>query len=312
MGKMQQAISRMNLDHLKTFHVVAQCESFTKASDILCLTQPAVTQQIKGLEYALKSELFDRSRKKIKLTAKGKILFSYTRQLLGLFEEIEGVFNDLNHLQVGNLTVATSAVVASYYLPKLLALFQQSFPLIKVNVKMGDSQHVVDWVAKHEADIGLSRRTPHCHGVDMELLLREQYVCVARAGSALASLGRPLTAKEFADSYFVMRQPGSRMRTKIEEWFVSQGVNKKNLEPRIEVNNLEVSKELILSGMGIAAFPIIAVREEIKQGKLQEIPVENFGVQADYYLSVPKEHTLSMAAFKFHNLLRDQVNNADL
>lgn len=308
MEKMQQTVSKMNLDHLKTFHVVAQCESFTKASEILCLTQPAVTQQIKGLEHALKSELFDRSRKKIKLTAKGKILFSYTRQLLGLFEEIEGVFNDLNHLQIGNLTVATSAVMASYYLPKILSVFQQSFPLIKVNVKMGDSQHVVDWVSKHEADIGLSRRTPHCNGVDMELFLQEQYICVARVGSPLTSIGRPLTAKEFAESYFVMRQPGSRMRTKIEEWFVSQGVDKKSLEPRIEVNNLEVSKELILNGLGVAAFPVMAVREELKQGKLQEIPVQNFSVQADYYLSIPKEHTLSMAAFKFHHLLKEPRN----
>lgn len=305
MDRIRNTVSRMNLDHLKTFHVVALSGSFTKAAEILYLTQPAVTLQIKGIENALKSELFDRSHRQIRLTPKGKILFKYTRQLFELFDEIEGVFNDFNHLQIGNLTIAASAVIASYYLPKMLATFCSHFPLITVNVKMGDSQTVVDLVANHEADIGLSRHVHKTHGVDMELFSQESYVCVASPNSSYASLKRPLTVAEFAEGYQVMRQPGSRMRTKIEEWFVAEGAESKLLEPKIEVNSLESSKVLIQSGFGIAAFPQIAVREEIKQEKLVEVKVENFNVKADYYISLPTGYSMSPSTFQFHNMLKN-------
>ena len=74
MRKNQVRISRMNLEHLKTFHVVASLGSFTEAAKALYMTQPAVSQQIQGIEHALRNPLFDRSKRQIRLTAKGKIL----------------------------------------------------------------------------------------------------------------------------------------------------------------------------------------------------------------------------------------------
>lgn len=123
MHKNQFGITRMNLEHLKTFHVVASLGSFTEAAKALYMTQPAVSQQIQGIEHALRNPLFDRSKRQIRLTAKGKILFSYTQKLFGIFREIENVFSDLNHLLTGELTIAASAVMGNYFLSSFIGEF---------------------------------------------------------------------------------------------------------------------------------------------------------------------------------------------
>lgn len=85
MHKNQFGITRMNLEHLKTFHVVASLGSFTEAAKALYMTQPAVSQQIQGIEHALRNPLFDRSKRQIRLTAKEKSCLVILRSSLGFF-----------------------------------------------------------------------------------------------------------------------------------------------------------------------------------------------------------------------------------
>lgn len=306
MKKKTADISKMNLEHLKTFHVVATLGSFTEAANALFLTQPAVSQQIRGLENALRNPLFDRRKKQIRLTPRGKILFTHTTRLFGIFEEIQNVFNDLNHLQVGELTIAASAVMGNYFLPDLLAEFSKRYPLISIRLEMGDSAFVTDLVDKGIADFGLSRHVPDRKKSEISFLHKEPYVCVCAPASPFAQYSRPLTPKELAENYLVMRQRGSRMRSKIEEWMTSVGVLDALAKPMIEVNSLESSKQLLKKGIGIAAFPLIAVKNEMKLGELTEIKVEQFSVDADYFLSVDETRELSPAAFKFISMIKSR------
>ena len=311
MRKNQFGITRMNLEHLKTFHVVASLGSFTEAAKALYMTQPAVSQQIQGIEHALRNPLFDRSKRQIRLTAKGKILFSYTQKLFGIFREIENVFSDLNHLLTGELTIAASAVMGNYFLSSFIAEFYKKYPLISIRLEMGDSAYVTHLVEEGLADVALSRHVRNLKHCKQKLLIKEPYVCVCGPSSPLAALKRPLSAKEFAENYLVMRQKGSRMRSKLEEWFKSVGVYEFLSMPVIEVNSLESSKQLIARGFGAAAFPSIAVRQELKRESLIMLSVENFSVTADYFLGYNDKRELSPAAFEFISLLTESMRPKD-
>lgn len=311
MRKNQFGITRMNLEHLKTFHVVASLGSFTEAAKALYMTQPAVSQQIQGIEHALRNPLFDRSKRQIRLTAKGKILFSYTQKLFGIFREIENVFSDLNHLLTGELTIAASAVMGNYFLSSFIAEFCKKYPLISIRLEMGDSAYVTHLVEEGLADVALSRHVRNLKHCKQKLLIKEPYVCVCGPSSPLAALKRPLSAKEFAENYLVMRQKGSRMRSKLEEWFKSVGVYEFLSTPVIEVNSLESSKQLIARGFGAAAFPSIAVRQELKRESLIMLSVENFSVTADYFLGYNDKRELSPAAFEFISLLTESMKPKD-
>lgn len=311
MRKNQFGITRMNLEHLKTFHVVASLGSFTEAAKALYMTQPAVSQQIQGIEHALRNPLFDRSKRQIRLTAKGKILFSYTQKLFGIFREIENVFSDLNHLLTGELTIAASAVMGNYFLSSFIAEFYKKYPLIFIRLEMGDSAYVTHLVEEGLADVALSRHVRNLKHCKQKLLIKEPYVCVCGPSSPLAALKRPLSAKEFAENYLVMRQKGSRMRSKLEEWFKSVGVYEFLSTPVIEVNSLESSKQLIARGFGAAAFPSIAVRQELKRESLIMLSVENFSVTADYFLGYNDKRELSPAAFELISLLTESMKPKD-
>lgn len=311
MRKNQFGITRMNLEHLKTFHVVASLGSFTEAAKALYMTQPAVSQQIQGIEHALRNPLFDRSKRQIRLTAKGKILFNYTQKLFGIFREIENVFSDLNHLLTGELTIAASAVMGNYFLSSFIAEFYKKYPLISIRLEMGDSAYVTHLVEEGLADVALSRHVRNLKHCKQKLLIKEPYVCVCGPSSPLAALKRPLSAKEFAENYLVMRQKGSRMRSKLEEWFKSVGVYEFLSTPVIEVNSLESSKQLIARGFGAAAFPSIAVRQELKRESLIMLSVENFSVTADYFLGYNDKRELSPAAFEFISLLTESMKPKD-
>ena len=311
MRKNQFGITRMNLEHLKTFHVVASLGSFTEAAKALYMTQPAVSQQIQGIEHALRNPLFDRSKRQIRLTAKGKILFSYTQKLFGIFREIENVFSDLNHLLTGELTIAASAVMGNYFLSSFIAEFYKKYPLISIRLEMGDSAYVTHLVEEGLADVALSRHVRNLKHCKQKLLIKEPYVCVCGPSSPLAALKRPLSAIEFAENYLVMRQKGSRMRSKLEEWFKSVGVYEFLSTPVIEVNSLESSKQLIARGFGAAAFPSIAVRQELKRESLIMLSVENFSVTADYFLGYNDKRELSPAAFELISLLTESMKPKD-
>lgn len=311
MRKNQLGITRMNLEHLKTFHVVASLGSFTEAAKALYMTQPAVSQQIQGIEHALRNPLFDRSKRQIRLTAKGKILFSYTQKLFGIFREIENVFSDLNHLLTGELTIAASAVMGNYFLSSFIAEFYKKYPLISIRLEMGDSAYVTHLVEEGLADVALSRHVRNLKHCKQKLLIKEPYICVCGPSSPLAALKRPLSAKEFAENYLVMRQKGSRMRSKLEEWFKSVGVYEFLSTPVIEVNSLESSKQLIARGFGAAAFPSRAVRQELKRESLIMLSVENFSVTADYFLGYNDKRELSPAAFEFISLLTESMKPKD-
>lgn len=311
MHKNQFGITRMNLEHLKTFHVVASLGSFTEAAKALYMTQPAVSQQIQGIEHALRNPLFDRSKRQIRLTAKGKILFSYTQKLFGIFREIENVFSDLNHLLTGELTIAASAVMGNYFLSSFIGEFYKKYPLISIRLEMGDSAYVTHLVEEGLADVALSRHVRNLKHCKQKLLIKEPYVCVCGPSSPLAALKRPLSAKEFAENYLVMRQKGSRMRSKLEEWFKSVGVYEFLSTPVIEVNSLESSKQLIARGFGAAAFPSIAVRQELKRESLIMLSVENFSVTADYFLGYNDKRELSPAAFELISLLTESMKPKD-
>ena len=311
MRKNQLGITRMNLEHLKTFHVVASLGSFTEAAKALYMTQPAVSQQIQGIEHALRNPLFDRSKRQIRLTAKGKILFSYTQKLFGIFREIENVFSDLNHLLTGELTIAASAVMGNYFLSSFIAEFYKKYPLISIRLEMGDSAYVTHLVEEGLADVALSRHVRNLKHCKQKLLIKEPYICVCGPSSPLAALKRPLSAKEFAENYLVMRQKGSRMRSKLEEWFKSVGVYEFLSTPVIEVNSLESSKQLIARGFGAAAFLSIAVRQELKRESLIMLSVENFSVTADYFLGYNDKRELSPAAFEFISLLTESMKPKD-
>lgn len=292
----------MDIYHFRTFHRVAVSGSFTKAAQSLFLTQPAVSMQIQTLETFLKVTLFDRSRRQIRLTREGEILFDYTQRIFGLFDEVQNVFQDLSQLQVGRLSIGATSVMGTYYLTNFISRFNEQFPRIDLEIRIGNSQLIAELVAEGEIELGFAGRSFIPPQLQQVFLHREQYTMVVGPDSPLAGRAQSTTPHELINMPFIMREKGTRIRSKISNW-LKKHTGRDTPQNMVTLSSMEASKRLVASGYGVTALPHLAVSREIDNGQLIPLTVKHFELGVDYYLLYHGKKNLPHAASSFLSLL---------
>lgn len=292
----------MNIDHLRSFHRVAMAGSFTKAARELFLTQPAVSMHVQALEADLGVALFDRTRRQIRLTGEGETLFAYTSKLFGLFDELREVFHGLSGLQAGRLALGATMAMGAYNLTGRIARFNKRYPRIEFDLQIANSRRVAEMVDSGEVELGFAPQSEGGAHLTQLFLHREKMVVVTAPDSPLAGKGL-LTAQDLIAVPFVMREKGTRMRTRFSGWF-SEKTGLPGPGHVVTLSNLEATKRLVASGYGAAALPAITVEQELAAGTLAALTVAGLDLCIDYYLLFNPGRRLSKAATAFLSLLR--------
>lgn len=292
----------MNIDHLKSFFMVAKIGNFTKAARELFLTQPAVSQHILALEHFYNTSLFDRTGKKIMLTRQGEILFEQTEELLEKFKEVETVFQGMNNMSRGKLDIASSAVVGTYMLPRIIGRYNASYPDIELELRAGNTHQVSLMVLEGKVDFGFAAgpasRYPE---VETMAIHKEKMVAVAAAGHPLAKK-KSVGLEDLGRTPFITRENGTRTRQLVRNWTQALENNGRDLKV-IELESVETAKRIVEEGFGITVIPETAVKREIDAKQLSRINLKGFEEEAIFYLLYHKARRFSMAAKTFLSLL---------
>ena len=143
------------LQQLRILKAVATEKNFTKAAEVLYLSQPSLSKQIKKLEKNLDTLLINRERNRISLTESGKILLQYSERILSLCEESCRALTDLNNGDRGNLSVGASQTIGTYLMPRILALFAQNYPQIDLKVQVNSTRIISKNIINQEIDIAV-------------------------------------------------------------------------------------------------------------------------------------------------------------
>jgi len=143
------------LQQLRIIKAVANQTSFTKAAEILFLSQPSLSKQIKILEKHVGIILVNRDKNKISLTEGGELFLRYAERILALCEESCRALNDLQNGHRGNLNVGTSQTVGTYIMPRILALFAQNYPEINLKVQVDSTRIICKNVLERNIDIAI-------------------------------------------------------------------------------------------------------------------------------------------------------------
>ncbi|MEN8141525.1 MAG: LysR family transcriptional regulator [Thermodesulfobacteriota bacterium] len=288
----------MNIDQLRTFHKVAETGNFTKAAHALFLTQPAVSQHIQALENFYDLRLFDRTGKKVILTHEGEILLEQTSKLLGRFKEIEDLFEQVNALQRGKLDFGSTAVIATYILPRLLGQFNSMYPEIELDLHMGNTHKVTTMVREGIIDFALSgfhERHPEL----AKVLIHTERMLVVVAPSHPLAKGKSISPSQLASTPFIWREQGTQTRQSVTSWF-SKHVDIKEMPPKfMELESLETAKKVVAEGFGITVLPESGARQEIELGQLRAIELDGFQEEVSFYLTFHKGRHFSRAATEF-------------
>lgn len=260
----------MELRDLQTFVMVVERGGFGKAAEALCVTQPAVTRQIKSLEQEIGTLLLERMGRRVSLTAAGTALFAYATRLQVVMDEAKAVMADLKEGVTGRLRVGASSTAATYILPGVLSQYKARYPKMELRVQTGVSARIVERVLKNEVDVGVVMDFEgHSQLVEriwreysMRLLVYPNHPVVERAIEGEI----PVSALE-GQSLIVM-EPGTNLRGIVDRFLQETGIG---VEISLEMDNVEAIKKMVESRLGIALLPEVAVLEEVKAGRLVEL-----------------------------------------
>jgi DNA-binding transcriptional LysR family regulator len=173
---------------LRVFRAVAEQLSFRKAGEVLYLTQPAVTLQVKTLEEELGTKLFDRDQSGVRMTEAGKVLLEYAERLRQVAEEVEQRVAALKGAVAGQLVVGASTTIAQYVLPLLLAEFSRIHPAVQLQVFSANTEHIAEDVANGRFGLGLIEGPPLRRDLKIEQWFEDELVLAVPLGHEWAGL----------------------------------------------------------------------------------------------------------------------------
>ncbi|WP_313630550.1 LysR substrate-binding domain-containing protein [Enterococcus devriesei] len=219
---------------LETFKVVYETKNFSKASEILFISQPTVSSQIKQLENELNTQLFIRSgRKEVLVTQQAEILYE---RVVDLIDDWENLYQavQINQQQTIRCVIGASHTFANYILPNLLIDLYQNFPHIRFSVQMMNSLEVLQAVEHHTVDLGFIEKPLSSANIKRVSLMEDQLVLA----------GDPKTGP------WLIRENTSGVHYYTKR-FLDEGDIK---DPIIEIQNNEIIVGLLKRGFGCSVI----------------------------------------------------------
>ena len=257
---------------LQVFHAVARHLSFTKAAEALCMTQPAVTSQIRQLEEHFNTRLFDRGHGRISLTAAGNVALEYVERILEVTAELDNRLQEMSGQVGGPLLVGASTTIADYLLPRVLGAYKAQFPAVVPRLFVANSESVQSRVAERSLDVGFIEGDSHLPLLATDVFCEDelQVTCAPFHPLAKLAFATPESLTHYAN---ISREPGSGTREVIDRYLQAAGVAPDALQRVMELGSPEALKGLVATGLGFSIMSGTTVVNEIRLGQLVQIPL---------------------------------------
>lgn len=257
---------------LQVFHAVAKHLSFTKAAEALCMTQPAVTFQIRQLEEHFNTRLFDRAHGRICLTPAGVVAFAHAERILALTAELDSRLRDMGGQVAGPLLIGASSTIADFLLPQVLGEFKATHPGVTPSLFVGNSEAVQERLGERALDIGFIEGDSYMPSLAGEPLCSDELQVVCAPGHPLARR-RSAAAGALIEHAYLSREQGSGTREVIDHFLERAGIEPGALNVIMEASSPEALKGLVAAGMGFAIMSHVSVVKEVRLGLLVRIPL---------------------------------------
>ncbi len=297
----------IDISKLKTFVTVADLGSFSKASEILYITQPAITQQIKSLEKTIGSKLFQRQGGKMVLTEEGKRIYDIAKLLLasyeGLMEEMARIKKDLKD----TLFLGVSATLSEYIVPQMVAGFHGEFPSSTIKIFTGNSQEVEEGLLSGVLNMGIIEREPSSKFISYPWL-EDEILFFTYPDSPLTKKGE-IAPDELYEVDLILRETNSGTRKTVKDKLEELGLVFERLKIKVEANSSRTIMNIVKSGYGASFLSRGLLIREIQMGSLVPVKIKGFEIKRKFYIIYPKNSNITFLASKFIKFLMSQTQN---
>jgi DNA-binding transcriptional LysR family regulator len=295
------------LRHLRTFLAAAQTLSFTRAGELVHLSQPGVTEQIRALEHAVGRALFVRQNNRLELTAAGEALVVRARELLALADDALQSVRDEGAPPAAALRLAAPAALCAGLLAPLAGGLLDAQPRLRLLLQEMHSAATAQAVAEGAVDLGVVHGWPQRDDVQAERIGTDHPVVVMPAGHALAGEAR-VAADALAAWPLLLTGSGCRYRAYLDGLLAHASV-----PPRVRAEAGDVRSLLQMAerGLGVAVLPSCAVPATAGAQGLLTRPLDAAASGLPVCLLTRAGAALGRPAAGFAALLRERCNALD-
>lgn len=295
-------IRSLTLRQLQIFVIAARCPSFARAAEELHLTQPAVSMQIRQLEDAIGLPLFERVARRLALTEAGERLSHHASRILGEIKDAEDAMMSLTQADSGSIAVSIVSS-ATYFAPKLLALYSQQYPKVDVHFSVGNRETLLRLLQDNATDLAIMGRPPPELGTTAEPLAYHPHVIVAPLSHPLRH-ARGFDLQELAHDTFLLREPGSGTGA------VAEHVFRQNLfvpARSVTLGSNETIKQAVMAGMGVSLISLHTLSLELRTGEICVLDVNGTPVERTWQLVHSRSKQLSPTCLAFRRFLLEHA-----
>ena len=263
----------MNISQLETLLTISKTMSFRKAGELLNLTQPAVSAQIKSLEDEFKTQLIDRNQP-VTLTDRGQVFLEHAERILRIVEELKHKLSDLSDTPQGHIMLGTTSSFAIQILPRVLSYFQNQFPMIKTTINSMPSSQVMASVESGAIDIGITYLAERNPNLLTSVLYYDTFELIVSLDHPLSEF-KHTTVDKLKDMPFIMLSQDTHGRRFVDQLFKNYGI-----EPNIvmELSSSEEVKRMVEINLGVAIVSKLSITDELRRGTLHVVKVNELAI----------------------------------
>ncbi len=262
---------------IDSFLAVCKYMNFTKASEELNITQPAVSQHIHYLEREYQTKLFEYKGKKLFLDPSGKLLLNAATTM-----KHDEIFLRKNmrqqHGEARHMVLGATLTIGEFMMPQLLSRYLQKYPTVSIDLQIANTQQLLEKIDRGEIDFALVEGYFDKREYDFLHYCQERYVCVASNDFKLDHVD---DISELFKYNLIIREVGSGSREIIERYLGDRNFNVNDFANLIEISNINTIKQLIKNNHGVSFIYKIAVEKELESGLLKEIDIAGLSIEHD-------------------------------
>lgn len=284
----------MTFKQIQIFIAIANEGSFSKAAELVNLTQPTVSQHMRSLEDELNVRLFDRNSTEVLMTAAGRLFHEHALAILASYEQAYTAIKQFQGLEHAKIMLGASTIPGTCLIPDMLGRLHSLHPGICLELVQGDTEQMLQMLLNGKIELALVGAKPRFLNLAVRKIMNDRIMFVTRPDSEICL--QP-SIKELYNYKLVMREPGSGTRQAVENALRQKGINPLDLTVMAQLGSSEALRRAVLAGKGLYAFiSALAIEPELQSGKLVEIRIDELDIQRELFFAWQQHTTLSPAA----------------
>jgi DNA-binding transcriptional LysR family regulator len=254
----------MQLAQVEGFLEVARRANLSRAAEALFITQPALTARLRTLEAEIGSPLFRRGRRGMVLTDAGRVFLPYAERAVRALQDGTSAIERLP--MTDELILGAAPAISTYVLPQLLVRFEAAHPSVRLSVRTGHSEEILEMVVRGDVQVGLARELHH-PSLETMALYEDELILVVEPGHPLAR-NRRVTLERVRDARLILFDRTSSYYDLTNALFRPAGRLPRGV---LELDHIDAAKQMVLAGLGVALLPTTAVANELRDGTLRRL-----------------------------------------